>query len=179
MLEKECLSCKKSFKVKPSHFKRTKYCSKKCMANDYKIRMKDKSNPNFKNAGIKKCFKCGKKYKSYNKNRKFCSNECYGISYRKIKTETTREKQIRTRKRINDMRGLTKVQKLEIKAGRKKPKQCELCGRGGKICFDHDHKTGLFRGWICHNCNASLGLIEDNTQTLELMIKYIQNNPGV
>ena len=73
-------------------------------------------------------------------------------------------------------RKITSEQKQEIEAGRKKPGQCELCGRTGKICFDHDHKTGKFRGWICHKCNVSLGLIDDNIQTLELMIEYIKNN---
>ncbi len=78
--------------------------------------------------------------------------------------------------KINWKGGLTVVQKQEIKAGRKKPSQCELCGRGGKICFDHDHTTGKFRGWICQNCNSALGMIKDNVQTLKLMIEYISND---
>jgi hypothetical protein len=68
------------------------------------------------------------------------------------------------------------LKKLEIIAGRKKPEKCELCGRGGSICFDHDHKTNKFRGWICRKCNSALGMAEDNIQTLELMIEYIKNN---
>ena len=61
----------------------------------------------------------------------------------------------------------------EKKAGRKKPEQCELCGSLGQICFDHDHKTGEFRGWICHRCNIVLGLVKDNSELLLVMIKYI------
>ena len=66
--------------------------------------------------------------------------------------------------------------RCEILAGRGKPKMCELCGRGGKICFDHDHKTGRFRGWICYNCNTILGLADDNAQVLQMIIEYLRRN---
>ena len=72
--------------------------------------------------------------------------------------------------------GVAWLLKLELKAGRKRPDKCELCGSKEKICFDHNHKTGKFRGWICDKCNKALGLVKDNVQTLELMIKYIKNN---
>lgn len=72
--------------------------------------------------------------------------------------------------------GLTNLQKLENIAGRKKPNKCELCGRKGRICFDHDHKTGKFRGWICIKCNSTLGMVEESTRILNLIIKYIKNN---
>jgi hypothetical protein len=70
--------------------------------------------------------------------------------------------------------GFTYLQKLEIKAGRRKPDKCELCGRIGRIYFDHSHKTGNFRGWICVRCNTVLGLVGDNIETLELLIKYLE-----
>ena len=69
--------------------------------------------------------------------------------------------------------GLTRLQQQEIKAGRKKSEQCELCGSIGNINYDHDHKTDKFRGWICHRCNWVLGLVKDNKELLELMIKYL------
>lgn len=70
--------------------------------------------------------------------------------------------------------GTTLLQRQEISAGRKKPDKCELCGKKGKICYDHNHKTGKFRGWICRECNLVLGFIKDDPQTLKLMIDYIQ-----
>jgi len=67
--------------------------------------------------------------------------------------------------------------KYRIKnAPRPKPELCEICSKGGRICFDHDHKTGKFRGWICHKCNITMGLIEDDSNTLIKMIKYINKN---
>ena len=59
-------------------------------------------------------------------------------------------------------------------AGRPKPEICEVCGGGGVICFDHDHKTGKFRGWICNHCNITLGFSRDNTEVLRKLIKYLE-----
>lgn len=63
-------------------------------------------------------------------------------------------------------------------ATRSKPEQCEICGVFGKdlkrgLCFDHDHITGKFRGWICGRCNIALGMVKDNTGILLTMIEYI------
>lgn len=67
-------------------------------------------------------------------------------------------------------------QYLEKIAGRPRPDKCEICGRQGKIFFDHDHATGNFRGWICHGCNIALGHTEDNPMILILLAKYLENN---
>lgn len=61
-------------------------------------------------------------------------------------------------------------------APRPKPEQCETCGAFGVICYDHDHKTGKFRGWICKRCNFALGLVKDNTETLQSLIEYLKSN---
>jgi len=39
---------------------------------------------------------------------------------------------------------------------------------------DHDHKTGLARGLICHSCNRLLGAASDNSQTLNSAIEYLE-----
>ena len=69
----------------------------------------------------------------------------------------------------------------EKKAGRKTPEQCEICGCFGKeskrgLCFDHCHKTGKFRGWLCMRCNTALGLVRENTETLNALIEYIKKH---
>jgi len=65
------------------------------------------------------------------------------------------------------------VEKMEKIAGRKRPKECEICQQKAIIVFDHDHKTGKFRGWICVRCNIILGKIKDNKKILELLISYL------
>ena len=42
--------------------------------------------------------------------------------------------------------------------------------------LDHDHKTKTFRGWICNSCNNALGRFEDNTETLDRVIKYLNKH---
>lgn len=68
-----------------------------------------------------------------------------------------------------------RLKSLETKAGRAKPEYCEICGEKGRICFDHCHKTGDFRGWICEHCNVLLGFAEDDIKRLELLINYLKN----
>ena len=75
--------------------------------------------------------------------------------------------------------GLTRLQRLEKLAGRKKPEQCEICGIYEKelkqrLCFDHDHENGKFRGWICHRCNRVLGVIKDDSELLNKLSKYLK-----
>ena len=70
--------------------------------------------------------------------------------------------------------GLKSLKYKEQVAGRKKPKQCEVCGAIARICFDHNHKTGEFRGWICYRCNVALGMAQDKVEILKLLIKYLE-----
>jgi len=76
---------------------------------------------------------------------------------------------------LANWRGGTYLEKQEKIASRKRPEICDICQRMGNICFDHDHKTGKFRGWICSNCNVALGMVDDNPQILIEMINYISN----
>ena len=60
---------------------------------------------------------------------------------------------------------------------RPEPEHCENCGRlpngVGGLHSDHDHKTGVFRGWLCHSCNNGLGLLGDSKQSLLAMLEYL------
>ena len=71
----------------------------------------------------------------------------------------------------------------------KKQEYCDICGGNeiagsrnnrhiGKIyalVMDHDHKTGKFRGMLCHHCNRGLGNFKDSTMNLEKAILYLKN----
>lgn len=66
----------------------------------------------------------------------------------------------------------------KLKAG-KPPKRCQICRTDKiKIVFDHNHKTGKFRGWICNNCNTAIGLTKENVKILKQIIKYIIKHNG-
>lgn len=56
------------------------------------------------------------------------------------------------------------------------PVTCELCNRGEPrgLFVDHDHATGLFRGWLCHKCNTGLGHFRDDRTLLLRAARYLQ-----
>ena len=64
--------------------------------------------------------------------------------------------------------------------------KCAICGeipirggnqyRKGGLVVDHDHKTGKFRGMICHECNFGLGKFGDSIDRLLNAIKYLEDN---
>lgn len=62
----------------------------------------------------------------------------------------------------------------EREAGRPRPDACEVCGCLGRICFDHCHISGVFRGWLCNGCNAALGHVKDNPETLIRLARYVK-----
>jgi hypothetical protein len=57
------------------------------------------------------------------------------------------------------------------------PPNCEICNQnktGRRLHFDHCHRTGRFRGWLCHHCNTGLGAARDNPEILRRMIDYLE-----
>ena len=63
---------------------------------------------------------------------------------------------------------------------RPRPEHCENCGRlpngHGRLHLDHDHKTGKFRGWLCHSCNTGLGHLGDSVESLIAAIHYLKRS---
>lgn len=68
--------------------------------------------------------------------------------------------------------GITFKQKDEIL--RRQNGLCAICKRKLAKCIDHDHATGRIRGILCNRCNLGLGFFEDNSDMLELAIKYLK-----
>ena len=49
-------------------------------------------------------------------------------------------------------------------------------GKRGPWTLDHDHKTELFRGWICQHCNNGLGGFRDDIDTLKRAVRYLEKH---
>lgn len=67
-----------------------------------------------------------------------------------------------------------KKRKITVKYSGK-PNKCEICHLTGKICLDHNHITGEFRGWICDRCNKVLGFVKDDKELLIKLSNYLKN----
>ena len=53
---------------------------------------------------------------------------------------------------------------------------CCVCGASKddqKMRLDHDHQTGVFRGWLCHKCNLALGMMDDSVEKLLSAVNYL------
>lgn len=69
---------------------------------------------------------------------------------------------------------IRRKKRLEAAAGRPMPNVCDICESAAKICFDHCHASGRFRGWLCNNCNTALGLAKDSPAILRKMAAYLE-----
>ena len=43
---------------------------------------------------------------------------------------------------------------------------CQICGDKERLCYDHCHTTGKFRGVLCQKCNSAIGLLGDTADSL-------------
>lgn len=53
---------------------------------------------------------------------------------------------------------------------------CHLCGSvtAGSLHVDHDHSTGVIRGFLCRPCNTGIGMLKDNPALLRLAAEYLE-----
>jgi hypothetical protein len=53
---------------------------------------------------------------------------------------------------------------------------CESCGE--KVTqnwqLDHCHKTGIFRGWLCKQCNTGIGNLGDDKSSVLKALMYLE-----
>src|SRR5215475_13415727 len=106
----------------------------------------------------------------------------YAKTYREKHPERIKDSQKKYNTK-NPNRGMGRQRRMqEAAAGRPRPDHCEICGASdtpglkgnGRIAFDHCHKTGAFRGWICSHCNKALGFAKDDPNILRKMIAYLE-----
>lgn len=57
---------------------------------------------------------------------------------------------------------------------------CGICGRPLTRPYnDHDHRTGLYRGALCWNCNSGLGKFNDDIDRLLGAVLYLAYPPAI
>ena len=141
---------------------------------------------------MKTCNRCGVekeldmfiKGKGYKDGRKGTCKRCqtdYMIAYYKNNPDKKAEKvRMNTYYKPNWKRhNITKDKYEELVA--KYNGKCHSCkvNDGNRIDHDHNCCSGNFscgnciRGVLCHNCNTALGLLKDDKEKIENLIKYI------
>lgn len=45
-----------------------------------------------------------------------------------------------------------------------------------RLNMDHCHETGVFRGWLCDNCNRALGHLKDSGEIIASLLLYIERS---
>jgi hypothetical protein len=71
---------------------------------------------------------------------------------------------------------LQKIARKLYKSSPPKPKSCQICDKETVLFLDHCHKTDQFRGWICKECNSSLGNFGDDISGILKALKYLISN---
>ncbi len=93
------------------------------------------------------------------------------------KENPERHKQNRTKQLLKSRYNWT-PQQFEIEF-EKQHRCCAICkatkpGTTHNWHVDHDHKTGVVRGILCHHCNTLLGYAKDNCTTLLAAVEYLE-----
>ena len=119
----------------------------------------------------KKCSKCGKVL--------LCTAEFFG---RNQSTNTGGNKYFRPECKECTKKATQGAAKAKRLAGKPVTPElgtpCDNCKRiDQKLCFDHDHITLAHRGWLCQNCNQSIGRLGDTVESLEQAIEYLKRPP--
>lgn len=55
--------------------------------------------------------------------------------------------------------------------------RCPICKLREANAVDHDHATGKVRGYLCKQCNASLGGFFDDPAILSRAARYLKKHP--
>lgn len=54
-------------------------------------------------------------------------------------------------------------------------KRCCLCRKGNRrLCADHNHRTGKYRGALCVTCNTMLAKFERYPKLLKRLLQYLR-----
>jgi len=129
---------------------------------------------------MKTCTKCGEekpltKFNKYKKTANRCA-ACKACDYARCE-ETRRANP--SRDAISRRRAHAKlkygISVEEYDSCMETSVVCEICRKGGKtLCYDHDHNTMEFRGVLCTQCNAAIGVLGDDEEGLSRALEYLR-----
>lgn len=115
----------------------------------------------------KTCTKCKKLYPLSCFNGNTCGRDPFDKNGYRLRRPECRACTKKANKGLAETRKNTKIYKPPPGT------VCEICGVGSNIVFDHNHETGVFRGWLCDSHNRALGIFKDSVEGLQEVINYL------
>jgi hypothetical protein len=66
-------------------------------------------------------------------------------------------------------------QRRKARLGKVPPdgQKCEVCC-ATPVVWDHDHRSGIHRGWLCRSCNLAAGYLKDDIDRLKTLTAYLR-----
>jgi hypothetical protein len=122
------------------------------------------------NNGYTFCKSC-KEWKIFGKAKTYCKECCAERVRNNYSLEKQREYTLKKKY------GITSKQYDEML--HEQDYKCYICQKhedklDRSLAVDHCHKTGKVRGLLCGNCNRFLGQINDDINTAERLVLYLQ-----
>lgn len=185
--------CKNNHPNYPKELGRCPICQKISSAKYYQINKDkiDQNNKNWKSSNKERLKEYRKEYRSENLEK----ITAYEKQYLEKNQETLKIKRkiyynnnpdvfMKNRLRpywegLSSEEKVTKYNEL-LKAQNNK---CSIClkeetasfkGKPRSLAIDHCHKTGKVRGLLCSKCNMAIGLLDDNLDVLNNIIRYLK-----
>ena len=144
--------------------------------------------------GDRKCAVCNVAFLGTYKT-KYCSAECAKVPVRR-RSNTPEAKAARDKWRKDNIEKVIAYRRastykkygmtfsdFEVLVSKHEGK-CAICetteprGTWNSWNIDHDHKTSVVRGILCHDCNTALGHFKDDVKLLSKAIDYLETHAG-
>ena len=155
---------------------------------DIKDPGKRKRNLDLLAEGKKRCSQCclilcvDFFYKNLSKKDGLCTEckECMKKKEREYRLDPVRKVHLRRREKKSELKRKYQITLEYFDFLCEKYENCLICGKTFNIdfpaCVDHDHKTGVVRGFLCASCNKGLGHFKESADVLERAIAYLNKH---
>ena len=120
------------------------------------------------------CLSCGRNDRPHDA-KGYCK-PCYRKNFSRNYHNEYMKEYRKTHPQKNSNRKMTNTGFKYSDAPTPRANKCEICSREGKTVLDHCHRSNKFRGWLCNQCNTSLGMVKDRIEILHKMIEYLVKN---
>jgi|SRR6185436_1659303 len=94
--------------------------------------------------------------------------------YVRLREQAKTDPELAAKLHAEYLRGSRRAAGAKNPCGTRPTGACTICQAVVKLCYDHDHETGEFRGWLCSNCNNGIGHFKDSPERCEAAAAYLR-----